>query len=162
MSTGTNSTTAVGNLPPDIYLPPLSEASLFHEVMNERERDTGTIMNQKENGVYPLIEVQTSQTWFTVGNPQKDREGFRTVYIIPSLSTGANTIAHGLVPATFTFTNIFGVITDGTSHVPLPNGDGGSGASANVLVNATDIVITITADYNDFIGQIVLEYVKFQ
>ena len=162
MSSGTNTTTRVGILPPDIYLPELEEAELFHEVMNERERETGIILNQKENGVYPLVEVQTSQLWFMTGDPQKDREGFRTVYETGTLSTGSNSIAHGLTPATFTFTNIFGVITDGTDHVPLPNGDGGTGDSSNVLVDGTNIVINITAGYNNFSGHITLEYVKFQ
>lgn len=162
MSTGTNTKARVGLLHPDIYLPSLDDPDLFHEVINERERETGLIMNQKENGVYPLVEVQNSQIWFTSGDPQKDRDGFRTVYETGTLSTGSNTIAHGLSPSTFTFTDFFGVITDGTSHVPIPNGSGGTGDSANILVNATDIVISITAAYNNFSGQIVLEYVKFQ
>ena len=161
-TTGTNATARVGILPPDIYLPKLDDPELFHEVINERERETGVILNQKENGVYPLMEVLTSQLWFKSDDPQRDRDGFRTVYETGTLSTGSNTIAHGLEPSTFTFTNMFGVITDGTNHVPLPNGDGGTTDSSNILVNATDIVINITAGYNNYSGQIVLEYVKFQ
>ena len=158
MSSGTNTTARVGILPPDIYIP-TDDPDLFHEVINERERETGIILNQKENGVYPLVEVITSQLWFS-SDAQKDREGFRTVYEIGTLSTGANNIAHGLTITNFTFTNIFGVITDGIDHVPLPNGDGGVGDSANILIDGTNIVLTITAGYNNFSGQIVLEYVK--
>jgi len=161
-TTGTNTTARVGILPPDIYLPDLDEPELFHEVMNERERETGIILNQKENGVYPLVEVLTSQLWFKSDDPQKNREGFRTVYETGTLSTGSNTIAHGLVNTTFTFTHIDGVITDGTSHVPIPNGDGGAGDSANLLVDSTNIVVNITAGYNNFSGHVTLDYVKFQ
>lgn len=158
MSTGTNLTTRIGILPPDIYIP-TDDPEIFREVINERERETGIILNQKENGVYPLVEVQTSQLWFS-SDPQIDREGFRRVYETGTLTTGANTIAHGLTITNFTFTHIFGTITDGTSHVPIPNGDGGTGDSANILINGTNIVITITAGYNNFSGLVVLEYVK--
>lgn len=158
MSSGTNITTRVGMLPPDIYIP-TDDPALFHEVINERERETGIVVNQKENGIYPLVEVQTSQLWFS-SDPQTDRGGFRTVYETGTLTTGSNTIAHGLTISTFTFTNIFGVITDGTSHVPIPNGEGGTGDSANILVDGTNIVLSITSGYNNYSGQVVLEYVK--
>ncbi len=158
MSSGTNTTTRIGILSPDIYFP-VEDTEIFREVLNERERETGVILNQKENGVYPLVEVQTSQLWFD-SDPQKDREGFRTVYETGTLTTGANNIPHGLTITTFTFTHIFGVITDGTDHVPIPNGDGGTGDSANILIDGTNIVITITAGYNNYSGHIVLEYVK--
>lgn len=158
MSSGTNTTTRIGILSPDIYFP-VEDPDLFQEVLNERERETGVILGQKENGVYPLVEVQTSQLWFDA-DAQKDREGFRTVYETGTLTTGVNNIPHGLSSTNFTFTNWFGIITNGTRRVKIPNGDGGTGDSINMEVDNTNIVISITAGYNNFSGQVDLEYVK--
>ncbi len=158
MSTTLNSA-RIGILPPDIYLPSLEDPELFHEVINDRARETAITINQKENGIYPLVEVLNGQQWFTT-TPGTFRGGFRTVYQTGILTTGANTIAHGLTITNFTFTYISGIITDGTSHVPLPNGSGGAGDSSNILIDPVNIVINITALYNNFAGHVTLDYVK--
>ncbi len=150
---------SVGILPPEVFLPSLEEPELFHEVINESLRTISITIGQKENGIYPLTEVLNGQQWFTT-TPGTFRGGFRTVYQTGTLFTGPNTIAHGLTITNFTFTSISGIITDGTSHVPLPNGDGGAGDSSNILIDATDIVINITALYNNFSGHVTLDYVK--
>lgn len=158
MSSGTNNRTRIGLLPPDIYIP-TDTPELFHEVINERERETGIIMNQKEDGIYALEETLSSQTWFS-SSPQVERSGFRRVFQTGVLAAGANLIPHGMTINGYTLTRIFGVISDGTVHVPVPNGDGGTGESINIQVDATDITVTITAGYNGFTGNVVLEYVK--
>lgn len=143
----------------DFEIPDLDEEDLFKEVLNERARLTARVVNQKENGLYPLIEVLNGQEWFS-SDPQVFRDGFRTVIETGVLTTGANPIPHGLTITNFKFTNIFGFITDGTLHVPIVNGDGGTGDSINVTIDASDINITITAGYNLFSGDVTLEYVK--
>lgn len=158
MSAGSPVQTRIGILPVDIYIP-TDDKEIFHEVINERERDTATVVNQKENGIYPLQEVLNGQQWFT-SDPSKFRGGFRHVYETGVLALGANNIPHNLTITNFTFTNVFGVITDGTSHIVLPNGNGGTGDSSNILIDGTNIVISITAGYVGFSGHITLEYVK--
>ncbi|KKN33418.1 hypothetical protein LCGC14_0803850 [marine sediment metagenome] len=159
MTVNTNATTRVGILPIDIYFP-TDDSKLFHEVINLRERDTATILNQKENAVYALVELLSSQVWFPGTTSPNERPGFRTTYETGVLTTGSNLIAHGLTITTFLFTDTFGFINDGTNHVPITNGDGGTGDSINVNIDPTNIDINITAGYNNFSGQITLEYVK--
>lgn len=159
MSFGGNTKAEVGILTPEIYIP-TDNPAIFHEVINDRERQTGIIMAQKENAVYALTEVLTSQSWFPTTPTDPERAGFRKAFETGTLSTGANNIPHGLTPTNFTFTHIFGGITDGTIHVPIPNGDGGTGDSVNIQVDATNIIITLTAGYNGFSGVIVLDYLK--
>ena len=160
MSLGTNITTRVGILSPDIYLP-TDDPILFQEVINERERETGLIMNQKENAVYALVEVQTSQVWFSA-DPQVGRNGFRTVYETGVLSNGNNFIAHGLDTTTLTFTHMYGAITDGTNSAPIPNPSVGSGMAARIEIDPTNILIDINAGFGTWSGHVVLEYVRPQ
>lgn len=63
MSTGTNNTTRVSILPFEFDLPDQQDSTLFSQVMNERERDTATVVNQKENALYALEENVNGQTW---------------------------------------------------------------------------------------------------
>ncbi len=150
---------SVAFLDQDFEIPDFDDEPLFKEVLNERARLTATVLSQKENGLYNLFEVVNGQQWFS-SDPQILRDGFRTVYETGTLNTGANSIPHGLIITTFKFTHVFGFITDGTNHIPIVNGDGGTGDSINVNIDGTNIVITITAGYNNFSGDITLEYVK--
>ncbi len=155
MSSGTNNTARVAFLPPEFDLP-TDNPELLTEIMNERERNTGTIVNQKTNGIYTFEETVNSETWFFQANTQSN--GFRKMFSVPTLiSPGAVTIAHGLGNITgFTFTNIWAVVhnSTNTSFRPLN--------SEYIEVNTTNIVITLPAAsvYSGYSGQIVLEYVK--
>lgn len=155
MSTGTNNRAKVAFLPPEFDLP-MDDPELFTELMNNRERRTGTIVNQKENGVYSFDEVVTSQQWFFEPNRQTD--GFRKFYLIPALVAGGSvTIPHALGNvSTFTFTCYKAWVQNalGTSFRPLP--------ADFIEVTSTDIVITVPGGsvYDGLTGQIVLEYVK--
>lgn len=116
--------------------------------------------NQKDIGVYETdVELQNGQQ-FSGADNQTKRDGFRKVIETGTLTTGANAIAHGITfPATntFHFTRIYGVIEDAsppTLYVPIPDD------VTNVTVDTTNINITIPVAYNNFFGQVVLEYVK--
>lgn len=155
MSTGTNNRTRVAFLPPEFDLP-LDNPQLLNEVMNERERQTGVIVNQKENAVFTMDETVTSQTWFFEANEQRD--GFRRMYDVPTLVAGGSvTIPHSLGNISgFTFTAYRGWVqnADGTSFRPIP--------ADFIEVDPTDIVITVPggSPYGGLSGQIVLEYIK--
>lgn len=155
MSSGTNNTTRIAFLPPEFDLP-WDQPELLAEVMNERERQTGTIVNQKTNGVYSFEEVVNSETW--VFTPNTPSNGFRRMYDVPTLAAGSSvSIPHNLGNlATFTFTDIFGVVhnADNTSFRPLD--------PETIEVTSTNIIITLPGGsvYDGYSGQIVLEYVK--
>ena len=155
MSSGTNNTTKIAFLPPEFDLP-TDDPQLLTEIMNERERNTGTVVNQKTNGIFTLVENVNSETWFFAANTPTN--GFRKMYLIPALVAGSSTtITHDLGNVTtFTFTNYRSWVqnTDGTSFRPLP--------ADFIEVSTTSIVITVPAGspYDGYSGQIVLEYVK--
>lgn len=155
MSSGTNNKARVAFLPPEFDIP-FDQPDLMAQVLNERERQTGTIVNQKTNGVYAMEEVVNSETW--VFTPNTPSNGFRRMYTVPPLVAGGSvTIPHDLGNlATFTFTDIFGVVhnADNTSFRPLD--------PETIEVTSTDIIITLPGGsaYNGYFGQIVLEYVK--
>jgi len=155
MSSGTNNKATIAFLPSEFDLP-TDDPQLLTEIMNERERNTGTVVNQKTNGVFTREENVNSETWFFEANAPKN--GFRKMFLIPALVAGsATTITHGLGNvSTFTFTDYRSWVqdTNGTSFRPLP--------ADFIQVTSTSIIITvpIASPYNGMTGQIVLEYVK--
>lgn len=155
MSTGTNNTQRIGLLPPELNLP-YEDERLQIDLINERERQTGTIVNQKENSVYTFTELLTAQQWFF--DPRRQLDGFRRMYEVPSLVAGGSVrISHDLGDISgYTFTDYKGWVqnADGTSFRPLP--------ADFIELTTTDIVLTVPAAslYNGLSGQIVLEYVK--
>lgn len=116
-------------------------------------------VNKRDISIYEDgIEIQNGQQFFGA-TPQVKRDGFRKVLQTGVLSTGANTVAHGITfptPNTYHFTRIYGVIEDLTvpEWVPIPNN------AVTVTVNSTNVNINIPGAYNGYSGIVVLEYVK--
>lgn len=83
--------------------------------------DIARYLNLREIGSYPLMETTTGEQWFTAGNPQVNRQGYRAVFSIGAINAGAtSTTAHGLVGVT-SFTHIYGVATTSpTDQRPIP------------------------------------------
>lgn len=150
--------------------PFLTEYEIFPEIKEEPKQfliKISTVcqniafrVNKRDIGIYEAdLEVQNGQQFFG-STPQVKRDGFRKVLQTGTLSTGANTVAHGItfpIPNTFHFTRIYGVLEDATPptlYVPIPDD------VTKVTVNPTNINITIPAGYNGFSGIMVLEYVK--
>lgn len=155
MSTGTNNRTRVAILSTGFSLPEDDE-KLFNDVITERERETASIVNQKEDGVYSQSETINSEQWFFEANQAEN--GFRKLFLIPALIAGAAVaIPHGLGDISgFTFTAYKAWVQNalGTSFRPIP-GD-------YIEVTPTDIVITLPGGsaYDGFTGQISLDYIK--
>lgn len=123
--------------------------------------DIATRLNDKEISLYENSELMTAEEWFTPGNNQTKRFGFRKVVPFSPLVAGLNSFPHGIVGigATFTFTHIYGTARNaaGTVQVPLPQG----GANTSMLeIDATNVNVTIPAAYAGFSCLIVLEYLK--
>ncbi len=124
--------------------------------------DIASSLNVKDSGYYVQTETITGQLFLPNFGTDKAsnvtyRPAFRTVVPFTGLTTGANTVAHGLSPtATWHFTRIYGVIEDTAAPlwVPIPNDD------IHVDVDGTNINITITASYNGYDGRVILEYLK--
>lgn len=115
--------------------------------------------NVREIGIYALTEQQTGQQYFNSANVQGYRSTYRKVIQLPALTTGANSIAHGIsFPTinTYKMTQMYGSIQDSQSnatvYVPVPNG------SIEVTVGLTNVNINIPAAYNGYSGTFVLEW----
>jgi hypothetical protein len=115
--------------------------------------------NNREISIYALTEQETGQQYFDPNNVLAYRGTVRKVVKIPALSTGANSIAHGITfpsPNTYKFTQMYGSIFNSptTTYSPVPNG------SIEVTVDLTNININIPVTYNGYTGTFVLEWAR--
>ena len=79
------------------------------------------------------------------GTSQQYRSILRKVIVFPGLVAGVNTQPHGLiVDANFSLIQMYAAATDaiGFTGEPIPNG------TDTVFYNATDVVITVAANYD--------------
>lgn len=163
MTFGPANTNAI-YLPTTQYFP--EDAEKFRAVLTFVYSDIARRLNDKEIGLFDLVEFLNGQQWFTTGNPQIKRQAFRKVFPLPATGAGVTTnIAHGItgVGTTTTFTHIYGTaVTTAPDNRPIPF------ASATlvtdqiqILVNATNIVVTNGATAPGITqGVIVVEYLK--
>jgi hypothetical protein len=118
-------------------------------------------VNEKDIGIYDIIERQNGQQYYTPNNPQEYRNILRKVIPIPALTIGSNAIAHGItnIADTWDFTRIYGVIKRASGSpifIPIPD------ETVHIEVNSVNVLITnVPASYIGFIGNVVLEYIKF-
>jgi len=145
---------------PTDYIIPSDEAQRLVR-LRQYFNDLAAALNVKDFGAYQTDEVLCGQQFLPSATTGTSNVIFRDVFriVVPTgaLSTGANTVAHGLSPtSTWHFSRIYGVIEDTTvpEWVPIPN------ATVEVTIDATNINITIPAGFNGYSGQVVLEYVK--
>lgn len=131
--------------------------------INKMYEDISTRLNVKDVAIYNLVEVVTGQNWFTAGNPQIFRLGFRTVYNIGPIAAGAtSTTAHNLTGVTaFTFIN-GAAITDFPDNRPIPFASVTAvNQQIEIEVDATNITIKNGAAAPNITSAIVvLEYLK--
>jgi hypothetical protein len=155
MTFGPSNTNAV-YLPTTQYFP--EDEKRFKEVLTLVYSDIARRLNDKQIGIFDLVEFLTGEQWFTAGNPQIKRQTFRKVF---QFSDANLNFAHGITGITLC-THIYGGATDGTNFFPIPY------VSATALANQIQIDVTPTnivvtkgggapAITN---GVIVLEYLK--
>lgn len=165
--------TLTGYLAPNLDLPnPKEEPDLFYEVMNERERNTASVINIKENGIYQTIEQLTSQTWFAAAADPltKTRDTFRKVINFGALpNAGTKSVAHGIsVTARTSFTKIYAVATNPNATGATPFAFPISGFDPSditkpvmVWVDVTNVNIESTSDLTAYTTcYVVLEYLQ--
>ena len=151
-------------LSPSIDIPkPESNPELFYEVINQRERETADIINLKENAVYNFDETLTNQQWPIPSNPQTFRDGFRKIFALSPLATGAiSVIPHNIVDMLQTTDYWANVITDVPDFRQVPY------ASTNAISDQIEMKVDVTnitiinggTSPNITGGYAVIEYVK--
>lgn len=135
--------------------------------LHQQINNIALVLNGKTTGIY-LTDQE-----FVIGDQYYDpastnqlqlRPVFRRNYYITALPAGVTNIAHGLPLAgsTYNFVKIYGVANDTVNNLyyPLPFA-GAAGNNIEVLVNATNIVITNNsgvATFNDV--KVTLEFCK--
>lgn len=129
-------------------------------------QSVATNINIRQIGVFDLQEFVNGQQWFTSGNPQLKRFGFRQVYELPATAAGATTvIPHNItgVNTTTTFTHIYGTcVTDVVDNRPIPYASATTVTDQiEINVDATNInVINGASAPGITSGYIILEYLK--
>lgn len=107
--------------------------------LNRSYVDTAAKINDRVIGIFPTMRPAiTGESWFY--NAAQKQQTLRQVYTF----TAAGNIPHGINLAQIAgFTRIWGTFTNGTNWYTLPWVDTVSATNqVNVLVNATNIVIT--------------------
>lgn len=154
MTFGPSNTNAV-YLPTTQYFP--DDPKQFREILTFVYSDIARRLNDKEIGIYDLVEFLTGQQWFTPVNPQIKRQTFRKVFQFNDANLN---FAHNITGITLT-THIYGSFTDGTNFYPLPFVSTVITDQIKIVVTPSNIVVTkggtAPAITN---GVIVLEYLK--
>lgn len=136
--------------------------------ITNRDRDIARHINIREIASYDMVDLPTGQQWFTAGNPQIKRGGFRKVIPFGAYSPGTNnTIAHGII-GIVTFTLIIGTaltttdIGTGLITLPLPYVNV-TNVTAGIDLKADPVNIYLDVGAASFTltsGLVILEYLK--
>ena len=160
-------------LPTEFDIDP-SKSDKWSELLSKRERQTASIVNVKEIGIYDLQEGLAGQFFFALDvsstNPKQLRYVFRTVVNFGALPDTTTAMAeHGIQVTNSTiFTRIYGCSTlegtiDTIKFIPIPYVNVGTpGDGVELWVDGTNVNIKTTtsnwAAYNN--TYVVLEYLK--
>jgi len=125
-------------------------------------------LNIKDSAYYDQSEFVNGQSFWpsaAVPSSQTDavnrRQAFRKVINFGALpNTATKNVAHNIdITTGFTFTRIYGCASDTTNrnYTPIPNAN----SDIRITVNATNVVITTSANYATYdTTYVVLEYLK--
>jgi hypothetical protein len=151
-------------LPTTQYFP--EDPERFREILTFVYSDIARRLNDKEIALYDLVELVTGEQWFTTGDPQKKRGGFRQVYEFGAVPSGTVLlIPHNIsgVNVTTTFTHIYGTaFTDFPDNRPIPYASASDVLQQiQIRIGATNIRITNGANAPNIVsGLVILEYLK--
>lgn len=129
--------------------------------LTEAFLESNSAVNQKDTGMYQLLEFITGQQFFpnpalssTTTQPPVLRQTIRKVFNIGALpNAGTKTVAHGIaVDGNTTFTRIYGTASDvgvTKEYIPLPFVSvSGAVVAGNIELRLDDINIYITTTGN--------------
>lgn len=124
----------------------------WRDILMDRELQTESVVNGKQNGTFTTVEYPTGQQWFSTANPRDTRGAFRKVIDFGALPNAAlKQVAHGLtVDADFLVTRLeaFASDTTGFTYVPIPYA-----AAAGLIelsMDNTNINITTTTNRTNY------------
>ena len=160
-------------LAPNLDMPhPGDTPELFYEIMNERERDTASVVNVKETGIYELEQQLTSQTWFAPAGERatQTRDTFRMVVNFGALPNNTSkSVPHTInVTSSTSFTKMYAVATNpsatGTTPFafPIPGTDPTDLTKpVMVWVTTSNVVIKSSSNLSAYTTcYVVLEYLQ--
>lgn len=136
------------------------------------------VLNTKDSGYYDLQEFVNGQLFFPPMNSGSQtnpyiapayRQVFRKILNLAqvagvALPAGVTNVNHNIiVTPTLTFTRIYGVANDPATnnYYPLPWASAGGATNIEVIVNATQVVITNNSGITFSNCYIVLEFIKY-
>ena len=131
-------------------------------LVKDRYTQIADCVNIREVGSYQLVEVETGLEYFTPGNPQKVREGWRKVIQVGTVTGGApgTTVNHGINDLT-TLVKWEGWGDDGTNFYVLPYVDAAGTGNVSIDVTATQVTVTSGATGPTLPNvYVVLDYLK--
>ena len=156
MSFSSDNAALQAQLPLSIDVP--KEGEEFNEWFNGVYQKIAASVNNKEGGLYVPEEKITSQQYFDVDNPQKNKSVYRMSIDFGALpDTGSKTVAHNISWAReYRLTRAYGASTNNDSEsLPIPN-DG-----ILLEINSTSVIITTSSDLSDYeFTTVVIEYLK--
>lgn len=141
-----------------VEIPPV-DSSHFNDFFTTTYKRIASAMNTKEGALYVPMEVATFQQWFTVGNPQAFRTGYRTVVNMGNCSVP---IAHN-IPSFTIMTHIYGgAVTVTPTYLPVPYASiTALDDQIEVLVDATNVTVLVGAGVPAVTScYVVLHYLK--
>lgn len=88
MSFSSNEPSITNQLPLTVNLPDIARGELFQDRLQDIIKEMTLVVNSKEGGLYSLQEKFSSQTYFTIGDPQTFRNVYRKVLDFVNLNSG--------------------------------------------------------------------------
>lgn len=142
---------------------------MFKELLlrlHQNMSNTSMAVDLKDTGFYALTEFVNGQSFFpdpaldstTLQSPVQ-RQVFRKVIDFGTLpNTGTLTVPHGLtITSAWSFTRIYATASDqiALKYIPVPS------LGVNLTVDATNVIITTTANFSNYTEcYVVLEFIK--
>lgn len=158
MTTSSNSSIAPFLSTTEVYPEDVSQRQIKHTNIYS---NVSNAINVREIAIYDLQQLLTGQRFFNATNVQNLRFGYRKVFRLGALVSGATaTIAHTISGLT-TFTRLYGTIIDSAGfHLPLPYVDALNVTNqVSIYADVTNIYVVNGATANNIVsGIIVAEY----
>lgn len=143
-----------------ILILPEDEIDMRYRAKDLYEQVADTV-NLRDIAIYPLVEVETGQTWFVPGNPQRYYDGWRIAVQIPDVASGMSSAAiPHKIAGLLKFTRYWAQATDGTLFYQIPWVNAALTAAVEIDVSATAVTIKNGLATNLTGIFAVLEYIK--
>lgn len=147
-------------LPISLEIP--EEPKKMREFLQEQIKRISSVVNTKEGALYIPIEQASFNKYFTKGDPQTFRDGYRMVVDFGALpAAGSKSVPHNIpFDSNYVLTDLYAAASDtkNLNYLIIPYAGTNN---IKIDLNATDVTITVTSDRSSFnICYVVIEYLK--